>query len=214
MHLKSFLKIRVGKKGNQTFRGCHLLFVAAFTALKKREQPQNLWISSFFNAYTYFQKLLYTPYYLRCTVSSIFSYKGHARSSRSWAPLFPVSLFPSPWKTRDEGNVHLQVDVKYLPVWVLRQGGARHCVSLLGRRLKGKAVYKRALTPSFPYLFAFKHLPCTFEVSATTYRVFSRRPYWCPKTMKRRPCWCPKPILSELNSFLKQTLSFSSNKFA
>ena len=36
----------------------------------------------------------------------------------------------------------------------------------------------------------------------------SRRPYWCPKTMKRRPCWCPKPILWELNSFLMQTLSF------
>ena len=34
------------------------------------------------------------------------------------------------------------------------------------------------------------------------------RPYWYPKTMKRRPCWCPKPILSELNSFLMQTLSF------
>ena len=36
----------------------------------------------------------------------------------------------------------------------------------------------------------------------------SRRPYWCPKTMKRRPCWCPKPVLWELNSFLTQTLSF------
>ena len=36
----------------------------------------------------------------------------------------------------------------------------------------------------------------------------SRRPYWCPKTMKRRPCWCPKPVLWELNSFLMQTLSF------
>ena len=38
----------------------------------------------------------------------------------------------------------------------------------------------------------------------------SRRPYWCPKTMKRRPCWCPKPVLWELNSFLMQTLSFVS----
>ena len=37
----------------------------------------------------------------------------------------------------------------------------------------------------------------------------SRRPYWCPKTMKRRPCWCPKPVLWELNSFLTQTLSFA-----
>ena len=36
----------------------------------------------------------------------------------------------------------------------------------------------------------------------------SRRPYWCPKTMKRRPCWCPKPILWELNSFLMQTRFF------
>ena len=25
----------------------------------------------------------------------------------------------------------------------------------------------------------------------------SRRPYWCPKTMKRRPCWCPKTILCD-----------------
>ena len=39
----------------------------------------------------------------------------------------------------------------------------------------------------------------------------SRRPYWCPKTMKRRPCWCPKRVgLWELNSFLMQTLSFVS----
>ena len=36
----------------------------------------------------------------------------------------------------------------------------------------------------------------------------SRRPYWCPKTMKRRPCCCSEPILWELNSFLMQTLSF------
>ena len=36
----------------------------------------------------------------------------------------------------------------------------------------------------------------------------SRRPYWCPKTMKRWPCWCSKPILWELYPFLMQTLSF------
>ena len=40
------------------------------------------------------------------------------------------------------------------------------------------------------------------------FHMTSRRPYWCPKTMKRRPFWCPKPILWELNSFLMQTLSF------
>ena len=53
-----------------------------------------------------------------------------------------------------------------------------------------------------------------YDVMADTIRYMecfhmtSRRPYWCPKTMKRRPCWCPKPILWELNSFLMQTLSF------
>ena len=40
------------------------------------------------------------------------------------------------------------------------------------------------------------------------FHMTSRRPYWCPKTMKRRPCWCPKPVLWEMNSFLMQTLSF------
>ena len=40
------------------------------------------------------------------------------------------------------------------------------------------------------------------------FHMTSRRPYWCPKTMKRRPCWCPKPVLWELNSFLMQTRSF------
>ena len=40
------------------------------------------------------------------------------------------------------------------------------------------------------------------------FHMTSRRPCWCPKTMKRRPCWCPKPVLWELNSFLMQTLSF------
>ena len=42
------------------------------------------------------------------------------------------------------------------------------------------------------------------------FHMTSRRPYWCPKTIKRRPCWCSKPILWELQSFLVQTLSFVS----
>ena len=46
------------------------------------------------------------------------------------------------------------------------------------------------------------------NVSIECFHMTSRRPYWCPKTMKRRPCWCPKPVLWELNSFLMQTLSF------
>ena len=45
-------------------------------------------------------------------------------------------------------------------------------------------------------------------LSIECFHMTSRRPYWCPKTMKRRPCWCPKPVLWELNSFLMQTLSF------
>ena len=51
---------------------------------------------------------------------------------------------------------------------------------------------------------------CSFSASLVIecFHMTSRRPYWCPKTMKRRPCWCPKPILWELNSFLMQTLSF------
>ena len=36
------------------------------------------------------------------------------------------------------------------------------------------------------------------------FHMTSRRPYWCPKTMK----WRPKPFLWELNSFLMQTPSF------
>ena len=46
------------------------------------------------------------------------------------------------------------------------------------------------------------------ETHIECFHMTSRRPYWCPKTMKRRPCWCPKPVLWELNSFLMQTLSF------
>ena len=39
------------------------------------------------------------------------------------------------------------------------------------------------------------------------FHMTSRRPYWCPKTMKRRP-W---PIRWELNSFLMQKLSVPIN---
>ena len=46
------------------------------------------------------------------------------------------------------------------------------------------------------------------DVNIECFHMTSRRPYWCPKTIKRRPCWCPKPVLWELNSFLMQTISF------
>ena len=52
-------------------------------------------------------------------------------------------------------------------------------------------------------LWPFENLP-----SIECFHMTSRRPYWCPKTMKRQPCWCPKPILWELNCFLMQTFSF------
>ena len=42
----------------------------------------------------------------------------------------------------------------------------------------------------------------TTFVSMECFHMTSRRPYWCPKTMKRQPCWCPKPIFWELNSLL------------
>ena len=42
----------------------------------------------------------------------------------------------------------------------------------------------------------------TTFVSMECFHMTSRRPYWCPKTMKRRPCWSPKPIFWELNSLL------------
>ena len=54
-----------------------------------------------------------------------------------------------------------------------------------------------------------KPTPCKQTLSRIEcFHMTSRRPYWCPKTMKRPPSWCPKPILWELNSFLMQMLSF------
>ena len=41
----------------------------------------------------------------------------------------------------------------------------------------------------------------TTFVSMECFHMTSRRPYWCPKTMKRRPCWSPKPIFWELELF-------------
>ena len=58
---------------------------------------------------------------------------------------------------------------------------------------------------SFPELW---YSPSEFNSKNNLPHMTSRRPYWCPKTMKRRPCWCLKPVLWELNSFLMQTLSF------
>ena len=59
----------------------------------------------------------------------------------------------------------------------------------------------------FTFLYYF-YISSLFKVVMECFHMTSRRPYWCPKTMKRRPCWCPKPVLWELNSFLMQTLSF------
>ena len=83
-----------------------------------------------------------------------------------------IPLFPSPSKACHSGNVLLQMDAKYLLVCVL---GARHCHSLLGRRLKGKGVKKiqKGLHVFIPLSLRLQ-TPATYVVegSATTYRSF------------------------------------------
>ena len=74
--------------------------------------------------------------------------------------------------------------------------------SLFRRRFAGKPVVVSQTVGLF-LITRMRH-----RVSIECFHMTSRRPYWCPKTMKRRPCWCPKPTLWELNSFLMQTLSF------
>ena len=62
--------------------------------------------------------------------------------------------------------------------------------------------------PIVRFLFLRTFVCTYFSETIECFHMTSRRPYWCPKTMKRRPCWCPKPVLWDLNSFLMQTLSF------
>ena len=33
-----------------------------------------------------------------------------------------------------------------------------------------------------------------FSQAIECFHMTSRRPCWCPKTIKRRPRWCPKPV--------------------
>ena len=71
--------------------------------------------------------------------------------------------------------------------------------------------FEETLKESYTSLRTKRPTAITYRESQESIECFhmtSRRPYWCPKTMKRRPCWCPKPDLWELNSFLMQTLSF------
>ena len=58
------------------------------------------------------------------------------------------------------------------------------------------------------FRYALTSMTVMWLIIIEYFHMTSRRPYWCPKTMKRRPCWCPKPVPWELNSFLMQTLSF------
>ena len=80
------------------------------------------------------------------------------------------------------------------PTWDICAKGLCHCTL--------NAFSSQTLYPwvPFPSLLAKAKIEC--------FHMTSRRPYWCPKTIKRRPCWCSKPVLWELNSFLMQTLSF------
>ena len=76
------------------------------------------------------------------------------------------------------------------------------------------SIWINAVIPSWTryekQLSWFKSISCFELIQIEFFHMTSRRPYWCPKTMKWWPCWCPKPILWELNSFLIQTLSFVS----
>ena len=75
-------------------------------------------------------------------------------------------------------------------------------------------ISENKLPTTFPLLLLMSvKLQVNLQVSLCTvtiecFHMTSRRPYWCPKTMKRRPCWCPKPVPWELNCFLMQTLYF------
>ena len=62
----------------------------------------------------------------------------------------------------------------------------------------------------YEFLIQSLQIVCNMQNGMECCHMTSRRPYWCPKTMKRRAFCCPKSILWELNSFLMQTLSFAS----
>ena len=119
MLAKSFLKYALKKKENQTFRGCHLLFVFAFKPLTKREQPRNV-------VFLLFSTRIFKNFDIHSIICVaqlllIFAQKGtrtHHVLGRLYSP------FPFPPKACHAGNVLLQMDAKYLLVCVL---GARHC---------------------------------------------------------------------------------------
>ena len=97
----------------------------------------------------------------------------------------------SVWRTElDITNCRLNVGQRSPDSWPIV--GLRNCSSQL---LTSNQTFR-------PKSGGFNVIEC--------FHMTSRRPYWCPKTIKRRPCWCSKPILWELNSFLMQTLSFVS----
>ena len=84
---QKFFKIRVKTRH---FEGG---ISSSFSPLNHWRRGSNLVMYSFppfFNAY--FQKLWHSLDYLSCTASSNFRTKGHPHSSRSRAPLFPLSL--------------------------------------------------------------------------------------------------------------------------
>ena len=89
----------------------------------------------FFNAY--FQKLN-DIHQIICVAHLLLMFAQRAPALITFSGA-SIPLFPSPSKACHSGNVLLQMDAKYLLVCVL---GARHCHSLLGRRLKGKGVKK------------------------------------------------------------------------
>ena len=91
--------------------------------------------------------------------------------------------------------------------------GECHVVALTGRLPVSSGSWTKTTSScrciSEIFLNVYQTQSCTERFHMT-----SRRPYWCPETIKRRPCWCTKPILWTLNSFLMQTLSFVPINFA
>ena len=87
---KVFQNTRWKRRKTRHFEGA---ISSSFSPLNHWRRGSNLEMYSvppFFNAY--FQKLWHSLDYLRCTASSNFRTKGHPHSSRSRAPLFPLSL--------------------------------------------------------------------------------------------------------------------------
>ena len=131
-------------------------------------------------------------------------------------PVFTIDLLPSQWSPVLNPTYSPPPLLEYL--FTLQQSLAQNLSDMWRSTLYIDAAQLLSVTeiiaPKSPFLcenrsfIQYGFAPAQELSGIECFHKTSRRPYWCPKTMKRRPCWCPKPILWELNSFLMQTLSF------